>query len=147
MNTTGSSPSWTVERHPRNEDLSVDECWRLLQSEEVGRVGFVVDDRVQMFPVNFVAHENSVYFRTSADGAIGGVLHSQPASFEVDQLDEFLQVGWSVLVTGQGHRIDGPELLTEPWGPKPPEPWASGIRTLLIRVVAEQVTGRRVHPG
>lgn len=147
MNTTGFSPRWIDDRHPRNEELSVDECWRLLESEEVGRVGFVVDDRVQIFPVNFVAYENSIYFRTTEDGAIGSALHGQPASFEVDQLDEFLQAGWSVLVTGQGRPVDDAGLPSEPWGPKPPEPWANGIRNQFIRVAAEQVTGRRVHPG
>src|SRR5665811_2404543 len=65
----------------------------------------------------------------------------------VSSADPSMRCPGPVPRTGQGHRIDGPELLTEPWGPKPPKPWASGIRTLLIRVVAEQVTGRRVHPG
>lgn len=133
--------------HHRNEDLDEKECWRLLEAKEVGRVAFMSDDRVQVFPVNYVAHGGAIYFRTLADGAIGRVVRNQPASFQIDEFDDFLKAGWSVLVTGRGQMVDDVGLLAELWGAKNPEPWADGLRTLFIRVVPEQVTGRRVHPG
>ena len=130
--------------HHRNEDITEEECRRLLAAKETGRVAFVSDGRVQIYPVNYVMHGGSVMFRTSPYGAIGRVIVGQAASFEVDDFDDFLQAGWSILVTGQARAADEDTLSTRD---AQPEPWADGVRSLLVEVVPEQISGRRVHPG
>lgn len=141
----GTGPSF--DSYHRNEDLGLEECWRLLKAKETGRIAFLADARIQVFPVNYVVHGQSIFFRTSAYGAIGSVIRHQAASFQIDEFDDFLQAGWSVLVTGQAQMVDDAALLNEIWMSRRPEPWADGLRTLYVRVLPERVTGRRVHPG
>lgn len=128
------------------EEVKSKECWRLLQSATIGRVAFVLDGQVQVFPVNYIVHRRNIYFRTSAHGAIGSVLRHAAASFQVDDSCEQLHTGWSVLVCGRAEAVDDISLLTELWGPSGPQPWAGGIRSLFIRVRPEKVTGRRINP-
>lgn len=135
------------ETHHRHEDLGADDCWRLLESLETGRIAFADDSRIYVFPVNHIVRDRRLYFRTSAYGAIGTSLRDREASFEVDEFDDFLQAGWSVLASGCAQPVEDPGLLSELWASNPPEPWADGVRTLFIRLEPDQVTGRHVHPG
>jgi nitroimidazol reductase NimA-like FMN-containing flavoprotein (pyridoxamine 5'-phosphate oxidase superfamily) len=50
------------------EVISTRECRRLLGTEEVGRLGVVLDGRPEIFPVNYTVDGDGVLFRT-ADGA------------------------------------------------------------------------------
>jgi nitroimidazol reductase NimA-like FMN-containing flavoprotein (pyridoxamine 5'-phosphate oxidase superfamily) len=45
--------------------LSEDECWFLLASRTLGRLGTVVAGQPEIFPVNFVVQRPTVLFRTS----------------------------------------------------------------------------------
>jgi len=70
----------------------------------------------------------------------------RPVAFEVDQIDEFLHSGWSVLVVGQLREMTFSEVQQREPG-RTPQPWAQGERTLACQVEFGQVTGRRVQPG
>lgn len=133
-------------RH-RHEELDLDECWRLLGSAETGRIAFVDESRIHVYPVNHVVREGSIYFRTSPYGVVAALLKGMSASFQVDEFDAVLQAGWSVLASGRAEAVEAADLLHELQGPGRPEPWADGSRPLFIRVAPERVTGRRVHPG
>lgn len=137
----------TTDTHHRHEELDADECWSLLRCTETGRVAFADENRIQVLPVNYVVRDGSIFFRTSAYGAIGAGLRDGTASFQIDQFDDFLQAGWSVLVSGNARPVEDTEMLTELWGPERPEPWADGVRSLFIQIRPDRVTGRRVHPG
>ena len=67
-------------------------------------------------------------------------------AFEVDQVDEFLHAGWSVLVTGEADQITIRELqLLDVF--QVPYPWPEGERSLFLQLPLTALTGRRVHPG
>lgn len=136
-----------AEGHHRHEDLGLDDCWQLLESKETGRIAFTDDSRIHVFPVNHVVRDRTLYFRTSAYGAIGSSLRDRQASFEVDEFDDFLEAGWSVLASGRAYPVEDPGLLAVLWSSDPPEPWAGGVRTLFICLEPDRVTGRNVHPG
>jgi pyridoxamine 5'-phosphate oxidase-like protein len=70
----------------------------------------------------------------------------RPVAFEVDQIDEFLHNGWSVLVVGRLREMTFSEVQQLEPG-RTPQPWAQGQRTLVCQVELGHVTGRRVHPG
>ena len=65
-------------------------------------------------------------------------------AFEADQVDKFLQAGWSVLVTGEANQITTRELelldLVQA-----PDPWPEGERSLFLQLPLATMTGRRVH--
>ncbi|MFY9916095.1 MAG: pyridoxamine 5'-phosphate oxidase family protein [Nocardioidaceae bacterium] len=131
----------------RIEELGRTECVELLRAKSVGRVGFVGPDGPLVLPVNYVMDGETVLFRTSPYNVMGSALRKAPAAFEVDDLDDYLQSGWSVLVQGSaGFVVDDEEAEITHERLTRPEPWAAGTRTLYIRVTAQTISGRRLHP-
>jgi hypothetical protein len=122
--------------------LDPDECWARLASVGIGRVGVTTDDgTVLVLPVNFLVDSGTVVFRT-APGAVLDHLRPGPITFEADGTDPYRRVGWSVLVHGHV-TID-----TEPCEHgAAPQPWAGQHRRHLVRLRAERVTGRELHPA
>jgi nitroimidazol reductase NimA-like FMN-containing flavoprotein (pyridoxamine 5'-phosphate oxidase superfamily) len=66
-------------------------------------------------------------------------------AFEVDDIDDFLEAGWSVVVTGTAELLTEEELARLR-GDNAPDPWAEGPRTLFVAIPIDQVTGRQLIP-
>ncbi|KAA1425199.1 pyridoxamine 5'-phosphate oxidase family protein [Mumia zhuanghuii] len=124
--------------------LSEPECWSLMATQEVGRIGFVAEGYPQIFPVNFQVHEQRVLFRTTPYGAVARAVTGTPIAFEVDTIDGSTQTGWSVLLTGTGQHETDPKVLADLWGPDRATPWADGSRVLWIGLTPLAVSGRRI---
>lgn len=130
------------------QEIDQDECLTLLASRAVGRIAFNGPEGILVLPVNHVVHEGNIYFRTTPYGAIVQRLqHEHPVSYQVDDFDEYLRAGWSVLVQGTGDLVETHEALVSLPSIEHPEPWAAGSRTITVRVRPLTVTGRRVLPG
>ena len=115
----------------------------LLKAKRVGRIVWCGADSPQALPVNYVVDNDHILFRTSPYSVISKLASGQRVAFEVDDLDEFLEVGWSVLVAGTSHGVDDPGDIPKSLDDRP-APWAPGGRNLYIRIQAQTVTGRRV---
>ena len=130
--------------HGRLHELSEAECWALLRSASVGRVGYTDQAGPVVVPVNFAVDGRSVVIRTSVSGELARHLPTTAVAFEADETDDFTQPGWSVLLRGLVEMVG-------PAGPRDPEaqpdPWPAGDRSLLLRVTPSQVTGRRLIPA
>ena len=129
------------------QHLPPEECRELLAAKSVGRVAFNGPDGPQVLPVNYVVHRRSIFFRTAAGSALGNAMRNTPVAFEIDDIDEFLQSGWSVVAVGEADLVDDPDLLVELWGDQGPKPWAIGLRTQFVRITPTRLTGRRVLQG
>jgi nitroimidazol reductase NimA-like FMN-containing flavoprotein (pyridoxamine 5'-phosphate oxidase superfamily) len=46
-------------------ELSATESWALLRQTDVGRLAVIVDDRPDIFPVNYLVDHGSVVIRTA----------------------------------------------------------------------------------
>jgi nitroimidazol reductase NimA-like FMN-containing flavoprotein (pyridoxamine 5'-phosphate oxidase superfamily) len=123
--------------------LAPAECWELIGGRAVGRVGFCTEDGPFVLPVNYVVHEDAVLFRTSPHNVIAAHLNGKPAAFEVDDVDDFTQSGWSVLIQGRAEFLMSVADL--PPDTKPMA-WPEGTRSLFVSVRARSVTGRRLFP-
>jgi uncharacterized protein len=130
-----------VWRPGRLQELSEDECRELLRTRQVGRVAFVNDTGPTVVPVNFVLAENAIVFRTSPHSEMAQQLNGRRVAFEVDDVDDFNQSGWSVLVRGTGRFVESPTALSEA---ARPDTWAEGVRTLFVRIEIDLLTGRRL---
>lgn len=119
----------------------------MLAAKAVGRVGFSGPDGTQMLPVNYVVYQDSIFFRTAVDGALADAMRNSRVAFEIDDIDEFMRRGWSVLVVGDAELVDDPDLLVELWGDQGPKPWAVGLRTQFVRIRPTRLTGRRIFAG
>ncbi|MBT1001613.1 pyridoxamine 5'-phosphate oxidase family protein [Paenarthrobacter sp. DKR-5] len=127
------------------EELTPDKCWELLTSHQTGRIGYVDDGTVQIFPVNYMVHQDAIYFRTAEDGALGRIMPQARVSFQIDAADPVKLAGWSVLASGTLEHVQDPALVTFLAGRVMEEPWAAGLRTAFIAVHPETLTGRRVY--
>jgi hypothetical protein len=85
-----------------------------------------------------------IVFRTDSTSAVIAATFKEPVSFEVDNLDEALSEGWSVLLKGEARVIAEPAEL-ERARALGIAPWAGGERRKYVRVVPRQVSGRRIR--
>lgn len=126
------------------EYLGEDECWRLLALQPVGRVGVLVDSAPEIYPVNHMALGRSIVFRTDPGNKLSGLDRSPSVCFEVDELDVETRTGWSVLVKGRASQITDPGEI-DPGPEAPLRLWVIGARAHWVRIVPDEVTGRRIH--
>ncbi len=132
-------------RHSELEELTPDQCQAYIAAGGVGR--FLYDDTrgPVAVPVNYQMDGNDVVFRTGSSTRAGaeGADH-QRVSFDVDHLDDALGEGWSVLLSGTASVITEPGELAKA-SALGIEPWAGGDRDTYVRLVPDQVTGRRIR--
>jgi nitroimidazol reductase NimA-like FMN-containing flavoprotein (pyridoxamine 5'-phosphate oxidase superfamily) len=136
---------WSPAQHGgRVERLSPSECRRLLNATTVGRLGYSTANGPRIVPMNFTVVGDRLIFRTKPDTEAGRCANRAQVAFEVDQVDEFLHAGWSVLVTGEANQITPRELqLLDIF--QAPDPWPEGERSLFLQLPLATMTGRRVH--
>ncbi len=121
------------------------ECWNLLASAAVGRIGFLVGDRPEVLPVNYILDGEAVLFRT-AEGTVLNEVASGVVAFEVDHVEEATYEGWSVLVQGRAYDIsDGVDANSQRMRRLSLVTWAPGARHRWFRIKPDKVTGRHLR--
>lgn len=126
-------------------DLTARECTELMAEHSVGRVAWCTGSGPVVIPVNFVYHEGAVWIRTTPYSSLAR--NWSPAAmlaFEVDDVDEFTQSGWSVLVRGTARRRLAEEIPADLPGLTS---WAEGPRPFLVSLDAHELTGKRLMPS
>lgn len=127
-------------------ELSREECLGLLAEQRLGRVVINLGAALPVIrPVNYVFDRpsQSVAFRSNASVKFHGLLRSRTASFEVDGVDPFGRVGWSVIVSGVTEEVLQPAELRR-LEAHALDTWAPGHRPHWIRIRAWTVSGRRI---
>jgi len=121
------------------------ECRALIAAGGVGRVLFVEPGRGPVaVPVNYRMDGDDVVFRTASGSGLADGIRQASVSFDVDQLDEALGEGWSVLLTGSASVITDPAEVDR-LKSLSIDPWAGGDRPMYVRLRAHQVTGRAIR--
>ena len=137
----------TIDARTGLETIDSDECWRLLATDEVGRLAVIDGGSPAIFSVNYVVDGDTVVFRTAAGTKLdAGTRH--PVSFEIDDFDRESRTGWSVVLAGhleEATRFDAATL--ERVQALPVEPWAGGDKPHWMRLVPSRVSGRRILPA
>jgi nitroimidazol reductase NimA-like FMN-containing flavoprotein (pyridoxamine 5'-phosphate oxidase superfamily) len=121
------------------EEMTVDECWELLEAEEFGRLAFRLVDEVHLVPMNYVVDARAMLFRTTAGNKLlSAALHSNVA-FEIDWYGD--DSAWSVVARGRIRRLADRELhrLAE----LPGHSWLPTEKREAIELIPDVVTGRR----
>jgi nitroimidazol reductase NimA-like FMN-containing flavoprotein (pyridoxamine 5'-phosphate oxidase superfamily) len=130
------------------QELSLPECYRLLATHEVGRLGVSAEHYPLIIPVNYGLDGSTIVIRTHPGTVLHAASHAN-VTFEVDDIDRRTRSGWSVLVRGlaeeltAGHHAD----LVARTHASGTEPWAPGEHGSWLRLIAHHVTGRRIVPG
>ena len=130
------------------EAIPSEECYRLLGSQEIGRIGVNAEHYPLILPVNYALDGTTLVIRTGTGIILEAAEHAN-VTFEVDEIDRSSRSGWSVLVRGQAETV-GPEhreeivARTRATGV---EPWAPGDRGNWLRLIPHDISGRRIVPG
>jgi uncharacterized protein len=125
------------------EILSREESLALLSSVPVGRIVFTDRALPAVQPVNFVLHDGSVVFRTSAGSKLAAATRQAIVAFQADSFDTTTHSGWSVTAVGPSRVVEDEEELAR-LSALPLRPWITEDREYFIRVELAQVTGRRL---
>ncbi|MFE3874490.1 pyridoxamine 5'-phosphate oxidase family protein [Kitasatospora sp. NPDC059146] len=131
---------------PRLLDLTDAECWELVGTHGIGRIGLPVHPGPAVYPVNYVVDQASFAYRTGERTATAPESGAQ-VSFQVDRIDEYLGRGWSVLALGTARYVDDPAELQRLDGLPGAAPWAGGDRPRWVRIRPAEISGRRLVTG
>jgi nitroimidazol reductase NimA-like FMN-containing flavoprotein (pyridoxamine 5'-phosphate oxidase superfamily) len=134
--------TWSTSVGSRLTLLTRQECLMLLGSRTIGRVAFCLPTGPVVLPVNYAMHDGAALFRTSSNSSLAKRLGDSSAALEVDDLDEETRTGWSVLLRGYASTVEHRDLPAS--AAKRPQPWVQGARMLYIRIVATEISGRRL---
>jgi nitroimidazol reductase NimA-like FMN-containing flavoprotein (pyridoxamine 5'-phosphate oxidase superfamily) len=123
--------------------LDVPTCWQLVAGEEVGRLVVSVDQRPDIFPVNYAVDEATIVFRTAERTKLSAVFVDSAVAFEVDGYDSATDTAWSVVIKGHAAEVPMHELLDDLAFPL--FSWTPTSKPRFVRVVPDEITGRRFH--
>ena len=118
-------------------------CWDLLRRGTLGRLAVVIDGEPDIFPINYVVDHGTIVFRTDAGRKLSAAAN-RPVAFEVDGYDVREAVAWSVVVHGIGTEIRETDDVIDAMGLSL-VPWQQGAKPRFIRILASEVTGRRIR--
>jgi uncharacterized protein len=131
---------------PVLEQLSREECLRLMGSVPVGRIVYTRQALPAVELVNFALDGGDIIIRTDAGGKLAAATRGAVVAFEADSVDVAGQAGWSVTVVGPAAAVTGAEE-TSRLQQLPLTAWAPGNRDHFIRVTPAIVNGRRIGAG
>ena len=136
--------SLRLQQSSRFNDLTLEQCTDFLKINQVGRIGWNAADGPQILPITYAYFNNGIVFRTSPFGLLSELIRPCDVAFEVDDLDQQSQSGWSVVLRGKAEAVAQPQELAELWTLDDLIPWAAGVRNLFIHVGARRLTGKIV---
>lgn len=131
---------------PTNEaktdrNLTDEECWQLLESQEVGRLATAAAGEPEIFPVNFAVGGRALFINTTPGSKLVEIAVNHKVAFEIDQWGPDL--AYSVVVKGTAKILE-----TEA---ERAEAIATGLVSFTttdkeewVRITPTEVTGRRL---
>lgn len=122
-------------------EIPIHEALALLRESPVGRLAVFVRGRPEIFPVNHVVDRGTVVFRTAHGTKLWGTA-GLPVAFEVDGYDTARAEAWSVVVHGRGELVFKIDDVLDALQ-LPIMPWQSGSKPEIVRIVPDEITGRR----
>jgi nitroimidazol reductase NimA-like FMN-containing flavoprotein (pyridoxamine 5'-phosphate oxidase superfamily) len=133
---------------PTMQVIPTEECYRLLATQEIGRIGVNAEHYPLILPVNYGLDGTTLVIRTHP-GTLQSAAEHANVTFEVDDIDRRTRTGWSVLVRGHAEEV-GPahrdELIARTHGTGV-QPWAPGEHGTWLRLIVHEISGRRITPG
>lgn len=122
------------------EDLSEAACWELLRMGQIGRMAVTTLDGVDIFPIDYLAVDKVIYFRSAPGRKLVELTADPVVAFEADGILDRRR--WSVVVRGRANRLNSD-----------PEIEASGVLHLkshsptakwnYVGITPSSITGRR----
>ncbi|MBF4767143.1 pyridoxamine 5'-phosphate oxidase family protein [Nocardioides agariphilus] len=128
-------------------ELRYSECQALLRAGILGRLAVVAPDGPHVVPVNYSVTNDAVIIATTPDGLLARHGPGTRVAFEADHVDHGYEHGWSVMVRGTLAVLDDATEIARIRATWAPRPWASGSRSLLLKLPLTELSGRRLGSG
>ena len=126
------------------EHLSHDAAWASLTSETVGRLAVSVGTQPDIFPVNYIGHENKVYFRTGEGTKLLELTINANVAFEADGYDD--TSAWSVVVIGTARAVESQRMI-DTLNELPLHPFAPTLKYVWVEITPTELRGRSFEMG
>ena len=123
------------------ETVDADECLKLLATQSVGRLAYIVRDRPMITPVNYHVTGGAVVIRVDIGQKFGSALRDGFFALQADSLDSDTRTGWTVTLTGPASWLTDEEAAGLEGVLKT---WAPGERAHFLRIEPHQLGGRRI---
>ena len=124
--------------------LCDDEAWDLLSGVALGRLVTAGGGQVEIFPINFVAQDRSVLFRTAEGTKLFGAVMNDSVLFEAD--DHTDAGGWSVVIRGTARVLSTAADIREADRAQL-VPWIHTEKLRYVRITPNDVSGRHFRFG
>ena len=124
--------------------LCDDEAWDLLSGVALGRLVTAGGGQVEIFPINFVAQDRSVLFRTAEGTKLFGAVMNDSVLFEAD--DHTDAGGWSVVIRGTARVLSTAADIREADRAQL-VPWIPTEKLRYVRITPNDVSGRHFRFG
>lgn len=123
--------------------LASDESFALLDTVPVGRIAFVADGALQIFPVTFAVSAQRIVFQSTLGAKLDAAEMRRAVAFQADAWEVATRTGWSVLVRGPVRTVADPERLAvlDELGL---EPWLQAEGMQWIEMAVADISGRRL---
>lgn len=145
MNISGHNPDKEARTHrPPVTELSSEQCWEHLYSARFGRIATMDGDEIEITPINLVADDEKIYFRTARGTKLLHLMLNEHVAVQVDQAQG--GEAWSVIVRGTARHLTDPEE-TARVDELPLRPWVDTTKLEYVEVVPTKVTGRVFRLG
>jgi nitroimidazol reductase NimA-like FMN-containing flavoprotein (pyridoxamine 5'-phosphate oxidase superfamily) len=122
--------------------LSPDECWELLLSASFGRLAASVADDIEIFPLNFVAADRRLLFRTAEGTKLLALTVNNRVALESDDIGR--EDAWSVVVKGIARILDT-QAEIDAANALPLRPLIPTLKYIWVEIIPTEITGRRFN--
>jgi len=119
-------------------ELTQDECFDFLASQELGRLAFRMLDEIHIVPINYAVDGRTLLFRTNAGNKLLAVELGASVAFEVDEVVG--ETARSVIIRGTARRLDEPEEHRA--DQLPLHTWVDSPKYYVVEVTPEEISGR-----
>jgi len=127
-------------RIPDVEELTADECWRLLRLSRTGRLAVRTEEGVDIFPVTYMVHDRRILLRSGPGSKMLHLGRYPSIAFEVDGRGRGR--AWSVVLHGEATRMSSDSEILDS-GVRDIVTSAPGAKFNYVRIDPVDVTGRR----
>lgn len=127
-----------------SEPLSEEQCWEYLEAARFGRLATMDDEEIEITPINFVASDRKLYFRTARGAKLFRLTLTGKVALEIDKVSG--DRAWSVVVRGSARQLtDSGEL--ERAQSLDLKPWLDTEKIEFVEIEPTRVTGRSFRLG
>ena len=126
------------------QHLDEDDCWDLLISSSFGRLALSISGEPDIYPVNFVASDKRLVFRTAEGTKLLELTVNNRVAFETDGVGR--DEAWSVVGRGEA-RVLEKQAEIEAADQLPLRPVIPTLKYIYVEITPKMVTGRRFQLG